>query len=157
MPSNKQFVISWQAPEFRHYEKTWGWYFAVLAVAILIVGFFIIQKDIFAAITMALLAAFVLIFAKHKPEIIDIELSSKGIRFGNIHFPYNHLKYFWVVHTEHHKTLNFHTNAYVNNVVIIELEDQDPDLIREFLLQYLPEHTEIHPTFAQRISHMLKF
>jgi hypothetical protein len=157
MSTKNKTIISWQAPEFRHYEKTPGWYASLVAIAILITGFFIIQRDLFAAITIGVLAVFVLLFSFHTPQIINVELSDKGIRFGNLLYPYKQLKHFWIVYNRNHKTLNLHTNTYVNNLVVIELEQQDPEAIREFLLLSLPEHTETNETFSQRISHKLKF
>jgi hypothetical protein len=155
--SNQNQTISWQAPEFRHYPKNLGWYITLIAVAVLIVGFFVIEKDLFAAATTALLAGFVIFFSRQKPTLVTIELSNKAIKFGNLSCPYKQLKYFWIVNSEHHKTLNFSTSTYVNNTIILELEDQDPDEIREFLLQHLPEHHETEATFAQKVSHKLKF
>src|ERR1051326_198536 len=119
-------TISWQAPEFRHYEKTQGWYASAIALTILLVGFFIIQNDLFAAVTMGILGTIVILFARKRPEKTDIELSSRGIKFGNLLFPYKQLQYFWVVSTQNHRTVNFHTNTYLNNTIILELEDQDP-------------------------------
>ncbi len=156
MSANKN-NISWQAPEFKHYEKTSGWYVTLTAIGILIIGFFIIQKDIFAAVTMLLLTACIVFFSRQKPEILDIELTSKGINYGSLHFPYKQLKSFWIVNTENHKTLNIITTTYLNNVLIFELEGQDPEEVRAFLIQNLPEHEYTKETSAQKLMHKLKF
>ena len=152
-----QNKISWQAPEFKHYEKTAGWYVTLIAVAILIAGFFIVQKDIFAAVTTIILAGLVVLFSRQKPEIVPIEIDSKAVKFGKIEFPYKQIKHFWVVHNERHKTINLRTTTYVNNTIILELGDQNPDEVRNFLMQYLPEHEATEETFAQRLMHWLKF
>jgi hypothetical protein len=156
--SNDQKTLSWQAPEFRHYEKNAGWYTTLVSVCVLIVGYFVIQKDYFAALTMAFIGAALIFFSRHVPNTVDIELTHKHVRFGNMLFPYKHIKSFWVVHNENHKTLNLETTTYLNNLLILELEDQDPEEIRMFMLQYLPEHpTYNKETFAQKLMHKLKF
>ncbi|MCL5666910.1 MAG: hypothetical protein M1383_04020 [Patescibacteria group bacterium] len=156
--TKKTLSLTWQAPEYRHYEKNLGWYVTAIALGILVIGFFVIvQSDYFAAITLAVILAFVIFFAKQTPQAVDIELSGKGIRYGNVFIPYKQIKYFWVVHNENHKTVNFHTNTYVNNLVIFELEGQNPDEVRDFLIQHLPEHEETRETPIQRISHKLRF
>ena len=43
--SNKN-TISWQAPEFKHYEKNAGWYITLISIAVLILGFFVIVQRI---------------------------------------------------------------------------------------------------------------
>ena len=156
MPNENQ-TISWSAPEFRHYEKNTGWYITFGAIAVLLVLFFIIQDDIFAAVSIAIIAIFVYFFSLQKPQIVQIELTSKALRYGNISFPYKQLKYFWIVNSEHHKTLNLVSSTVINNTIIVELMDQDEDEIRQFLLQHVPEHHETTATFAQKVSHHLKF
>lgn len=153
-----QKTISWQAPEFRHYEKNIGWYTTLIAIAILVIGFFIIQQDYFAAITMAIIAALIVFFSRQTPEIVDIELNHTHISFGRLIFPYKHLKSFWIVDNQNHKTLNIETTTYINNLIVLELEDMEPEEIRSFLISYLPEHPErVKETFTQKIMHKLKF
>ena len=72
---------------------------------------------------------------------MEIELNSHGVRFGNITYPYKQLKYFWVVHNERHQTINFHTSALLNSVLILELEDQDPEEAREFIFCNISPNT----------------
>ncbi len=149
--------ISWHAPEYRHYEKNAGWYVTLISIVILIIGFFLVQKDAFAAITTGLLGVLVVVFSRQKPEIVPVELDHKALKMGKIEIPYKQIKHFWVVHNEKHKTVNLETTTLVNNMVILELEDQDPEQIRQFLSRYLPEHPETEPTPIQRITHWLKF
>jgi hypothetical protein len=158
MTQNKQTTISWQAPEYKHYEKNIGWYVTLVSVIVLISAFFIfVENDYFAAVTIALLGGLVIFFATQKPNDIEIELNHKSVRFGNLHFPYKQIKHFWVVHNQRHQAVNLVTTTYINNVIVLELVDQDPDEIREFLLQYLPEHETSVETFSQKIMHWFKF
>ncbi|MCL5774932.1 MAG: hypothetical protein M1333_01835 [Patescibacteria group bacterium] len=152
-----QHKISWQAPEYRHYEKNAGWYVTLVSIVILIMAFFIVQKDVFAAVTTGLLGILVVIFSRQKPETVEMELDHKRVKVGNIEVPYKQIKHFWVVHNEKHKTVNLETTTLVNNMLILELEHLDPEHVRMFLSQYLPEHEETEPTMVQRITHWFKF
>jgi len=150
--------ISWQAPEFRHYPKNAGWYITLISVAVLTVAFFIIvESDIFAGVSIGLIAVLIVLFSRQKPQLVNVELNNKGVKFDNLFYPYKQLKYFWVVNNPRHKTINFHTTAFLNNILILELENQNPETTREFLLQYLPEHHETDETAIQRIMHKVKF
>ena len=156
--TKNQNSISWQAPEFKHYKKNAGWYVTLISITILIIGFFvIIQKDYFAAITIAILAVMIIYFSRQKPQIIEIHLTNKDVHQGNLHIPYKQIKHFWIVNKEPHKTLNFETSAYMNRLMVVELDEQDPDEIREFLLDFLPEHEDTEPTMTQRVIHWFKF
>lgn len=156
--SNPNQKIAWQAPEFRHYEKSALWYITLSLLAVLLVAYFSLKQDYFAALTMAILGAMVAFFSRQKPEIMEIELTSKHIKFGDIALPYKNLKSFWLVYNQNHKTLNLETTTYINNLVILELGETDPEEVRNFLLNYLPEHPERESeTFAQKLMHGLKF
>lgn len=156
--TNQKETISWQAPEFRLYEKNVGWYISAIAVAILIIGYFVIvAEDYFGAVTMFVATCVLLYFATHKPGLVTNELTRKGITTGDIHFPYTHLKHFWIVHDHKHQTVNFTTNTVINREIILQLDSQDPDAVREFLQRHLPEHHQTEATLPQRISHLIKF
>jgi uncharacterized membrane protein YobD (UPF0266 family) len=150
--------ISWQADEFKYYPKNIGWYVTVVCVTILIVAFFIIvQEDIFAAASLGIVGILTILFARHKPSRVQIKLDERGIYFDKLFYPYKQIKYFWVVHNTRHQTINLHTSALINNVVILELENQDPEVIRKFLIQHIPEHPETQETQIQKIMHKFKF
>jgi hypothetical protein len=150
--------ISWEAPEFKFYEKSAGWYVTLISISILLIGFFVlIQKDIFASITMGIITLLIIFFSRQTPRTVTVELNSKGINHGAAHMPYKQIKHFWVVDKEHHKTLNFETSSYLNKIMVIELNEQDPDEVREFLLSFLIEHPDTEPTTAQRVMHWFKF
>ncbi|MDR3642105.1 MAG: hypothetical protein P4L74_00570 [Candidatus Doudnabacteria bacterium] len=150
--------ISWEAHEFKYYPKTSGWYITLVAVFILLIAFFIIvESDYFAAVSLAIIGALIIIFARQTPQRVEIEINERGIRFGNLSYPYKQLKYFWIVNNDRHQTVNFHSSALVNNVVILELERQDPEEVRNFLVRFLPEHHLTQETTAQKIMHRFKF
>lgn len=157
MSTQNQKTILWQAPEFKHYPKSYAWYVTFWAISILIVGYFFVNKDFFAGICLLILAGLVTFFAKQEPEIILVEISHKHIRFGNLVFPYQQIQHFWIVNNQHHKTLNIRTTALLNNLIILELENQDPDDVRAYLMKFVPEHPETEPTVPQKIMHKLKF
>jgi len=157
MPQSQDYLIAWQAPEFKHYHKNPAWYITLGAITILVIGYMLIQRDLFGAVSLFLVAVFIVFFSLQRPQEITVGFSKKGIHIGELHLPYKTISHFWVVNNEDHKTLNMETTAYLNRLIIVELEDQDPDLIREFLIQVVPEHPRTGETFAQKLMHRLKF
>ncbi|MBL8030500.1 MAG: hypothetical protein JNN11_04605 [Candidatus Doudnabacteria bacterium] len=157
MPNQNKTLV-WEAPEFKHYEKNLAWYTTLVATAILIIGFFVVTGDYFAAVTMGIVTGMIVFFSRQTPGLVEVEINNNHIRFGNMMFIYKHLKSFWVVNNPNHKTLNLETTTFFNNLIIIELEEQDPEEVRQLLLQHLPEHPQkIHETFAQKVMHIFKF
>lgn len=157
MPRDKITVFLWQAPEFRHYPKNPAWYITFAVIAILLVGYQVLQKDFFGAISLAVIGVIVTIFAHHKPQEITIEISDLGIHINGDLIPYNRIRKFWIINDGTHKTLNFETTAYINHILTLELEDLDSDELHEFLSEILPEHEDPNPTTSQRLSHWFRF
>lgn len=150
-------TVSWQAPEFRHYHKSTGWYVTLFIIAALMIAFFIFQQDYFGVACVAIIALLAGIFASQKPRTITITLTPTGISLENLHFPYKQLRSFWIVNNEKHRTVNFETSTVMNRHLVVELEDQNPETVHEYLLQFLPEHSETEETAIQRIMHKFRF
>jgi Protein of unknown function (DUF3093) len=155
MASKVLFV--WEAPEFRHYDKTLVWYVTVILVTAALIFLEIYKNDFFGAVSLFVICLLFVLFAHRKPSLVTIQLTNTGVHMGRIHIPYKEIKKFWVVHTRHHKTLNLETTAYLQDLVVIQLGDQDSEEIREFLNIILPEHETPAPTFIQTIMHKFKF
>ncbi len=106
---------------------------------------------------MAIIGIMLFAFSRQRPQEVSIKLDNKGLHVNGLLFPYKQLKDFWVVYNQNHQTINFNTVTYINRTIIVQLNGQDPDEAREFLLKYLPEHKETRETTAQRMSHKFKF
>jgi hypothetical protein len=150
-------VFAWEAPEFRHYPKNPAWYITLTIVVALLAIYQIIQNDYFGAVSLIVIGVLIVMFARHTPKMVDMEISDQGIHINNDLIPYTRIRHFWIVNDGVHKTLNFETTAYINHILTIELEDVDADELYDFLADILPEHEKPSPTLAQRISHRFRF
>lgn len=148
--------ISWEALEFKQYEKGASWYAGVVIVAVATIGTAIWRKELFGTISLIAIAGLALYLLNKNPNRIIIKLTPKGIYQGEAFLPYGVIRNFWIVEAPHHRTLNLETTAYLNRVQLIELEEQDPELIRAYLSQFLQEHETRQETFAQKIMHQFK-
>jgi hypothetical protein len=157
MPKKITTFLQWDAPEFRHYPKNAAWYITMFILAALVVGYQAYHRDWFGGISLGVIALFVYFYSKQKPKIITIRISDAGIHINEFFVPYSHIRHFWIVDNSKHKALNIETTAYINHILTIELEDQDPDEVRAILQEELPENSEMEETLAQRISHRFKF
>lgn len=154
----KQKQITWLAPEFIHYPKSLFWFVIVIVMGLGLLTYFLFQKDFLTATLFALLLLTVLYFSKTKSKTVHIMLSSQGIKLNNTKLSYQQIKSFWIVYEPPEvKTLNFETTAYLNHFLTLQLSDQNPVEIREFLLQYLPEDLDRGEQFADKLARKLKF
>ena len=157
MPKLPITVFQWEAPEFRHYPKNPAWYITMFLVVGLLTAYQVIINDWFGAVSLIILGILIFAFARQTPKNVLIEITDKGIHINDDLIPYNRIKHFWVVDDYEHKMLNFETTAYINHFLSVELVDENADEIREFLIDILPEHSELSATTAQKIAHRFKF
>ncbi len=157
MATQPETIIEWEAPEFRHYPKNAAWFITLGLIVAMLITYEIFQDDWFGAISILLIATLFVAFALHRPKNILIQLSTVGIHIEDTHIPYTHIKQFWIVDNDNHKTLNIKTTAYLNHSIAIELNNQDADEVYEVLSELLPENTNVEETVTQRIAHKFKF
>ncbi|OGF02211.1 MAG: hypothetical protein A3G07_02295 [Candidatus Doudnabacteria bacterium RIFCSPLOWO2_12_FULL_47_12] len=154
----KKPELAWTAPEFVHYPKSKIWFFVLGVAGSLLVVYFLFQRDFLTGMMFVLLLAMAFLFAKSKPRQINIALTAQGIKLNDTLLPYKQVKVFWMIYQPPEvKTLNFETSAYLNRFLTLQLEDQDPVLVRNFLLEYLPEDLDREERLSDKISRTLKF
>ncbi len=158
MPA-ENIILEWNAKEFEQYEKGTGWYLTLALLTVLVVGYFLFLKDYFAALTMLVMYAVIFYFSKHQPKDVVIRITTKGIRIDKLFYAYSSVHNFWIVNHDQAKTLHFETTAYLNRSIIVQLADQDPELIRDVLAEYIPENgaNANRESFAVRVARKLKF
>ncbi|MBI4050194.1 MAG: hypothetical protein HY398_01970 [Candidatus Doudnabacteria bacterium] len=150
--------ISWAAPEFIHYPKNKVWFWILGTASVLVIVYFLWQKDFLTTALFILLFAVIFYFSKVEPKTVAIKLDSSGVKYGEVKIPYQQIKTFWIVYEPPEvKTLNFETTSYFNSSVTIQLDREDPVQVREFLLKYLPEDLHREESFTDRIARKLKF
>ncbi|OGE79127.1 MAG: hypothetical protein A2751_05815 [Candidatus Doudnabacteria bacterium RIFCSPHIGHO2_01_FULL_46_14] len=150
--------IIWSAPEFIHYPKGPKWYLVLGIFGALLVGYFFFKKDFLTAMMFILLFLMAFFFSRAKPRQMRIILGPRGVTMNDSHIPYQQVKTFWLVYEPPDiKTVNFETSAYLNRFLTLQLEDQNPSEVRDFLLDYLPEDLDREERISDKISRTLKF
>jgi hypothetical protein len=78
-PTNK--VVNWQASEFIEHNKNFGWFFGLIAGAVVIAALmYLLTRNILAVVVIVLAGVAVGQYAKSKPATNDYELSLHGLK-----------------------------------------------------------------------------
>ena len=96
------------------------------------------------------------IYSVRKPNIIGVELGKRGVSVNNTIYPYNTLKSFWVEEDDIEPKILMQSEKVLMPYIIIPLSDTDPDIVREFLLNYLEEEEHREP-LSQKLMEYLGF
>ncbi len=150
--------LSWLALEFRPYRKTTAWYigFAVIAGFLIVYGIF--RGGIISLITFLVILTATYIYAHRKPKTITHQLTEDGVIIDQAFFPYKALKLFWFAYNPPEvKTVNFETTFYLNRELRLELGEQNPLEVRDFLSRFLMEDFDRQESISDIIIRKSKF
>jgi hypothetical protein len=158
MNISKPEKISWQAHEHAHNERTIDWFWIVGIVAFGGIVLSIFFKNYLFAIVILLFTVVSFLIANKPPRLLVFEISRKGLRAGNVLYPYSSLESFWVEDTEYHDKILFSTKKPMSPLVIIPFDSTqiNPELIRDYLLDYIDEE-ELEEPLHQIIMEWLGF
>lgn len=132
--------ISWIAPEAVRHERGTIWKSLMLIMTLLAIGLGIY----FNAWTFSLaIGTFALVYTlvhREHPRDVEIKISNIGIKVGNRQYPFARVRAFWLIYEPPMvKTLNLLVDGELLPEVSIQLSDQNPAIIREFLMKKVPE------------------
>lgn len=154
MVNESREKISWHGPEYFHREKNGDWYWAVgIISAALVVVAILIENYIFA-VFIALASFTLIIFASKKPKMVEISINEEGIIFEKYFYPFESIESFWI-----NADLNqiiIKTKKLLMPLIVLPLENTDPEIIREALGLYLDEE-ELNEPFFQKVLEVLGF
>ncbi len=133
-------VISWTAPEhIRHKRgKLWKVIIAGLLIAAMVLG--VTHQAWTFALAIAVFAIVAYIVNREHPKDVKISISDIGIKVGKRKYPFTRIKSFWLIYEPPYiKTLNVNVDGELAVNIAIQLIDQDPSRVREFLIERIPE------------------
>ena len=151
--------IAWQSLEHTHKKKKgadWFWALGIIAVGAIVLSFYF--GNVLFGIIVALFAVTSGLMINKDPDLHEFEISRKGVRVGSLLYPFSNLESFWVEDTDYDDIIIFRTKKTMQNMLILPFDSTvtDPELIRDFLLDYLDEE-ELEEPLHQKFMEFLGF
>jgi len=150
-----EHLLTWKTTEHPHVERGSDWYWALGVSAVSLALISILFGNLLFAI-LIVLAAFVLgMQALKKHPVVEISLQEKGLLVDDTLYPYEEMFCFWVKEGDN-PMLMIDTPRFMTPDLVIALEDIDPESVRAFLSERVPE-TEMRESFFYRIMEFVGF
>lgn len=151
--------LSWSAHEHEHREKSkdWYWSLGILTVTALILS--IVFSNYIFGVLILIIGFSLAIVGSKEPRLIDFELNTTGVKIDKQLFPYSTLEAFWVENNQDNhlpSQLLIKSKKAVMPLIIMPLENTDPEAVRDFLLYRLLEK-ELSEPFLQFVLENLGF
>lgn len=161
MAHDDHHALAWQAPEFEHRPKTMNWYWASIAVSIVLLALAIWQRNFIFAVFIVIAELMLMVWGSSEPRMIAFSMNERGLTIGGAKFyPFSDIRswsadsegYFdpeWpdiTLHLVHH----FHTGLKIKvpRAMFLEVEN---------FLRAHAEEVPFEPTMMDVIEKFLGF
>jgi hypothetical protein len=150
-------VISWKAPEYTYHQKSPLWFLIAGLIVLALVVYGLVTDGWTFSVAMIVFAGTYYLFYKSEPPVVDVKISTFGIKIGHHVFPYSNLRNFWIVYDPPSvKRLYLRMASKFQPDVFVDLKDTDPSELRKFLKQYLKELPSQHEPFSDTLVRLFK-
>lgn len=148
--------LRFETYEYEPRERTADWYWTVGIFAIAVCVVSLIYGNVLFAILVFISAFTLLLSAAKEPRLVEVEITPRAIRNHLRVYPYRQVESFWIEEEPHKNTLLVKVTKKFNPMVVIPLGEIDPEIIRDYISNFLPEE-EMHEPIGHRILERLGF
>ncbi len=127
-------TLRWEAYEHEFIERGSDWFWALAVVAGCIALAAILFQNVLFAVLIILAATLVGMLANVPPDIVEFEISDRGIRVDKELHRYDEILAFWVEdEQENQPLLLVDTTKFMSPNLVIPIEEIDPGTVRDYL------------------------
>ncbi|MDE1975572.1 MAG: hypothetical protein KGI49_03645 [Patescibacteria group bacterium] len=148
--------ISWSAPSHLYTEKRSDWYWTVGIITLAIATVCFMFGEIITGIFVIVAALALALLASKPPAKVRYEINDRGLAAGDVLYPFLTLDSFCVPHDEFPPRLLIKSRKLFMPLMVIYIDEVDPEDIREVMLRYIAE-TEHHEPLLKRLLEWLGF
>lgn len=151
VPENmKGFSMSWTTLETSYRKKSRDWYFLLWTIALAGAAIATILDNLLFGILLVISAFVLSIYAAQRPKEVKVTVSRKGIRVGDVAFPFSSLSLFAIAEEQIPTYLLLQSKKPLSPLHTIPItEEVDIDTLREFLLMFIDEGDMETPIYQQ--------
>ncbi len=148
--------LSWEAPEYHHYERSNDWFWAVGLITISVAALAFIYDNALFGILIILSAIILIAYVRREPEMVQYELNQRGVMINNDLHPYLTLESFWMETRSGEPKLILKSKRSVLPYITIPVHDESADDVADFLREFIEEKEMREPT-SHKVMEYLGF
>ena len=148
--------IVWEVMEYEHKDRAPDWYWAVGIIALSSAVIAIVYKNYIFAVFIVLATAVLAMYSGRKPEMMEIEISEKGVKIKKEFYPYKMIKSCFIENQGKEKKLLIHSKRILMPIIALPIEETLEEKVKVLLLRHLKEE-EMKEPVPQRIMEHLGF
>jgi hypothetical protein len=155
-PASTEPDFTWQASEYIHHAKGFGWYLIFAAVLVVLLGVAYLTHEWLGGGVFAIMAVAIVVYARKAPRTLTYALSANGISIEQHHYPFTQFRTFAVLPDMAWHTIDLEpTQRFMPRLTIL-FEDDDFDTVVNHLAEHLPR-VDRQPDMVERATRYLRF
>lgn len=149
-------VVTWQAPEFEHVEKSTTWYWGSMVIAIVLIAIALWQKNFLFAVFIVIAELAVFMLAGEKPKLWDFSIDERGVTIENHKtYKYKDIKLYDIHEfSDEYDELVLQTNSKLQHYIKIFIPAEDRSRIEETLGKKV-YRGEIEVSFMETLERLI--
>lgn len=150
-------MITWRTPEFTYHEKDAGWYWLVIAAAVIVTLSAAWQRNFLFAVFVVIAAATLIAWARRQPQEIEFALTDTEIHIDTQRFPHKDFESFSLTATGGAwDRLSLQPKTKLRHYLILPIPHHQFDEIKKYCLNFWTEAE--HPeSLVEGFSRWLRF
>ncbi|MFA7000388.1 MAG: hypothetical protein WC241_04760 [Candidatus Paceibacterota bacterium] len=148
--------IEWQAPEYKHKDKSVDFIWTIGVVALVMLGLAIWQANYVFAVFIFISGGTLILFSIREPENINFIIETSGLSLGKDKYEWKKIKGFHIKKEETMAILLIEINKYFLPVYTISLPIELVDQVRESLMKVIP-NIELEESKSMKFMEKLGF
>ncbi len=149
-------LIEWQSLEFSYRNHTKDWYWSVAIITITTTALAIILKQPIFALFIIIAVLTLVLLATREPKNLSCAINDRGIVVDDTLYPFLNIESFCVISDEHDPRIIIKSIKKLMPLVVIPIDEIDPEAVREILLKYIAEE-DLHEPLSIKILERLGF
>jgi len=149
-------TIQWQAPEYKHKEKSMDFLWTIILVALVMCGLAIWKGNFVFAIFIFIAGASLVFFSIREPDEVTFIIETDGLHFGKDKYEWKKIKGFHIKKEKDYANLLIEINKYLLPVYTIPLPLNLIDQVRENL-QKVTENIELEESRSMKFMEKIGF
>jgi hypothetical protein len=149
-------LISWNSKEHLSGQKTNDWYWSVgiITLALAVIAF--LFDNVISGILVVVAGFTLVLHVSLGARDVYCEINDRGIVYDKHFYPFLSLDSFCVPHDEIPPRLLIKSNRLLTPLIVIYIDEVDPEKVREIMLKYLAE-VEHRESLFKKILEWLGF
>jgi len=149
-------LVSWQASEYIHHDKRFGWYAVFFLIVAALIGVAAVTHQWLTIGVFVVMAGALAIYANKAPRVLTYALGDHGIMIEDKFYPYDSFRSFGVIRDVAWHLIDLEPLKRFMPRLSIMFEDDKRDQIVAILTEHMPRHDR-QPDLVERAARYLHF